>query len=167
MQAFKFHVKRVWGFVTTPADTNLNGRRRRRRSRRERESWRFFSTYYPEPHWLPGSTFFNYRRDEEDVREFRCNESVIPPPPRPEWKSQLSPHGMRYRLARGRKLQNISRPQWNGFLQGLADFQEQSNEAPHFPLVGTAKSTSPSEGYSWLLLQRMLKGFKVLKWCCS
>lgn len=29
----------------------------------------------------PREHIFNYRRDKEDMREFKCNKSIIPPPP--------------------------------------------------------------------------------------
>lgn len=64
---------------------------------------------------------FNYRCDKEDMREFKCNESVIP---QPQVEIAVSPHSMLYRLARGRKLQNISQPQWNS-VQELANSQDQ------------------------------------------
>lgn len=60
----------------------------------------------------PKEHIFNYRHDKKDMREFKCNKSFISPH---RWGEEisLSPHSMLYRLARGRKLQNISRPQWN------------------------------------------------------
>lgn len=66
----------------------------------------------------PREHIFNYRRDKEDMREFKCNKSIIPPlpapptppPPRhpPQVEIAISPHSMLYRLAPGWKLQNIS-----------------------------------------------------------
>lgn len=58
----------------------------------------------------PRERRFNYRHDEEGAREFKCCKSFIYPHPRPaevslSWRSTL------HRLARGHKLQNVSRPQ--------------------------------------------------------
>lgn len=76
--------------------------------RRQRASGKRFIT--ARPYRLLGSTYLITDVTRKTWGSSNATRSVIPPP---REEMALSPHGMLYILALGRKLQNIFRPQWN------------------------------------------------------
>ena len=69
----------------------LKQQMREREREREGEGAHKAGFLLPRTPLSPREHTFNYRRDKEDMREFKYDESVIPPP---QMEIALSPHSM-------------------------------------------------------------------------